>query len=148
MQRPCAGAGPRPKTRGYRLRVRVLAPLYATVMMVPLWPLMPLSRLIDWLDHRALLRQREAAVFQLRPEYRRERLDVAEVERRETVQDPLGAVPDLPLGHLNVAWRALKASMEPGDELWSALAGTMTGASRTCVRATRCGVVASRRVSC
>jgi hypothetical protein len=110
---------PRLKTRGYRLRTRVLAPLYATVMMVPLWPLMPLSRLIDWLDHRALLRQREEAVFKLRPEYRRERLNVAEVERRETVQDPLGAVPELPFGHLNVAWQALKASMEPADELWS-----------------------------
>ena len=30
-------------------------------------------------------------------------------------QDPLGAVPDLPFGHLNAAWEKLKAGMRPGD---------------------------------
>lgn len=41
------------------------------------------------------------------------------VEAWERVDDPLGAVPRVPFGHLNSVWRSLKAAMQPGDELWS-----------------------------
>lgn len=44
---------------------------------------------------------------------------VEEVEAWERIDDPLGAVPPVPFGHLNSVWRSLKAAMQPGDELWS-----------------------------
>lgn len=46
------------------------------------------------------------------------RVDCAEVERLETVLDPLGAAPSLPFGHLNSAWQAFKTGLAEGDELW------------------------------
>jgi hypothetical protein len=42
--------------------------------------------------------------------------EAAEVEAK--VVDPLGRVPDLPFGHLNVGWHALLADRQIGDTLW------------------------------
>ena len=60
----------------------------------------------------------------------RERLSLADAEARERVHDPLQAVPNLPFGHLNTAWKALcrdwrdgvadaVGDADTGDELWS-----------------------------
>jgi len=46
-------------------------------------------------------------------------LDITEIERRERVSDPLGAVPDLPFGHLHEAWQAFLAKRSPGQRIWS-----------------------------
>ena len=47
------------------------------------------------------------------------RCEVAEVERRERVVDPLHAVPDVPFGHLNPAWKAFLGLKGEGEALWS-----------------------------
>lgn len=41
-----------------------------------------------------------------------------EVAQRERVHDPLGAVPDLPFGHLHGAWQRFIRDLGPEDELW------------------------------
>lgn len=110
---------PRSKTRWYRIRVRVLAPALAAVAMVLLWPSVPWLRFRRWQSFRRLKRQSEARVFRVRQDHLRERMGVAQIERREWVEDPLGAVPSLPFGHLHGAWLELKANLQPGDELWS-----------------------------
>lgn len=56
-----------------------------------------------------------------------ERLAVEDVEARETVFDSLGAVPNLPFGHLHAAWRAFVDQRTEGDELWSFSADWRTG---------------------
>ena len=48
-----------------------------------------------------------------------EKLSVPEIEARERIVDPMGAVPDAPFGHLNVAWLKFKTAMEPHDSLSS-----------------------------
>ncbi len=48
-----------------------------------------------------------------------ERHGIEELEARERVVDPMGAVPDVPFGHLNVAWERLKQDLVEGDEVWS-----------------------------
>lgn len=54
-----------------------------------------------------------------------ERITVAEAERRHPgIRDErLARHPELgrPFGGLNAEWEALKAQMEPGDELWTFL---------------------------
>lgn len=45
-----------------------------------------------------------------------------EIERRELVRDPMGAVPSLPFGHLHFAWQAFVQPMQAQDQLWSFLA--------------------------
>lgn len=49
----------------------------------------------------------------------RDRLSFDEVEAKELVFDPLGAVPNLPFGHLNAAWQELKGTPGPLDVLWT-----------------------------
>ena len=60
-----------------------------------------------------------APVFKARRRHRQVRLSVAQIEARERVDDPLGAVPDLPFGHLYPVWCALKAKPRWGDGFWS-----------------------------
>lgn len=47
-----------------------------------------------------------------------QRVDCADIERNETVLDPLGAAPNVPFGHLNTAWQAFKGRIADGDEVW------------------------------
>lgn len=44
---------------------------------------------------------------------------VQEIELSARVIDPLGAVPDLPFGHLNAAWLQFKQVLQPQDAIWS-----------------------------
>ena len=65
-----------------------------------IWPVLLLLPLLE--------RPFEAAApipeFAVTGDHLLESLTVAEIEARERVSDPLGAVPDLPFGHLNTAW--------------------------------------------
>lgn len=60
-----------------------------------------------------------APVFKARRRHSQVRQSVAQIEARERVDDPLCAVPDLPFGHLNPVWSALKAKPRWGDGFWS-----------------------------
>lgn len=42
-----------------------------------------------------------------------------EVEQLERVDDPLGAAPNLPFGHVHLAWRSFVASAGPAAQFWS-----------------------------
>ena len=57
--------------------------------------------------------------FAVEPVHLQAWLTLGEIEARERVDDPLGAVPNVPFGHLNAAWRTFLASRASGDELWS-----------------------------
>jgi hypothetical protein len=46
-------------------------------------------------------------------------MSISEIEQREKVSDPLGAVPDLPFGHLNAAWKEFLEKARPTDNLWT-----------------------------
>lgn len=88
----------------------------AWILMVAAWPvgiLLFVGQFIaDYLDEN----DREFAVGSgdlLEP------LSVEEIEQRERIFDPLGAVPDLPFGHLNAAWRKLLRGRKPRDEIWA-----------------------------
>jgi hypothetical protein len=53
--------------------------------------------------------------FKVTREHLREVQSIESIETGARVFDPLGAVPDLPFGHLNAAWEKLKSGMQPGD---------------------------------
>ena len=73
-----------------------------------IWPVLLLLPLLE--------RPFEAAApipeFAVTGDHLLESLTVAEIEARELVSDPLGAVPDLPFGHLNTAWCEFLAQCE------------------------------------
>ncbi|MCB1954141.1 MAG: hypothetical protein KDG55_00610 [Rhodocyclaceae bacterium] len=49
---------------------------------------------------------------------------IEEIERAARVQDPLGAVPDVPFGHLNAAWVAFRGQLTASDEVWTFVSRT------------------------
>jgi hypothetical protein len=113
-------------TMWQRLLDRFVSPLLGGTVFVVLWPLM--LALQFWTrpagkertdgegEPWLFPREREFAVG---PGDLLEQFPAEEIERRERVSDPLGAVPDLPFGHLHPAWQAFLAKRGPGDALWS-----------------------------
>lgn len=110
---------PERKKLWYRIRARLLAPVLTVIAMVLFWPAAWWMRCAELLNERRLAREREEAIFKVKPQHLVERLTVDEIEARELVQDPLNAVPKVPFGHLNAVWTQVKSAMQPGDELWS-----------------------------
>ncbi len=110
---------PERKKLWYRVRARLLAPVLTVIAMVLFWPVAWWMRCAELLNERRVARQLEEQIFKVKPQYLLERLTVDQIEAREMVQDPLGAVPKLPFGHLNAVWSQLRSAMQPGDELWS-----------------------------
>ena len=107
------------RTRWYRFRELVLAPILTVLSMVLLWPLAWKLSVGYWLQARRQERDRLTRIFKVQPPHRTERLSLEQIEARERVDDPLHAVPNLPFGHLHPQWAQLKAALQPGDELWA-----------------------------
>ncbi len=105
--------------QGSRQEGEVAAPLPALVLMAVFWPVVLIVLLSERLGEWKAARQEERSRFRVEPRHLVERLRQEEIEARERVVDPLGAVPSLPFGHLNAAWKAFLASCPEGGELWS-----------------------------
>ncbi len=81
-----------------------------------LWPLVVYVLLDDWRRSKAAgqpVKEREP--FAVRVGDLGEPISIEALEARERVEDPLGAVPDLPFGHLNPGWERFKAQLEPSS---------------------------------
>ena len=63
-----------------------------------------------------------------------EPLTVPQIEAREAVEDPLGAVPNFPFGHLNAAWKTFIEGVAADEELWSFTAPWQTTWGRKEIR--------------
>jgi hypothetical protein len=97
---------------------RIGAQLLRYSVAITIWPLIVLILLDDKFNTGSSVRLPEKD-FAVRRADLLEKLTVSQIETRERVQDPLGAVPDLPFGHLNAAWKVFLAGCQPGDKLWS-----------------------------
>jgi hypothetical protein len=105
-----------------RIRIWVLLPpiiLVVVGLAILLWPLvlgydLRTRHPINW-NRKA----RPEPAFVPRRRELKQRLTVEEAEARERVNDPLGAVPDVPFGFLNGRWQEFLAQQQPGDGLWS-----------------------------
>ena len=82
------------------------------------WPLPVFGLLVILWRHLQADKGKEKK-FVLKRENLIKLYELDEIESLERVTDPLGAVPDLPFGHLNVAWERFKQNILPGDEIWS-----------------------------
>ena len=107
-----------------------LYPLVIVFVFVPLWPLLvsvqfnfPWHKLKFWTSKAEpsipwTLPVEEPA-FKVSMSDLVEKLNRAEIEALEQVDDPLHAVPNLPFGHLNSVWQVFVDGLEPDCELWS-----------------------------
>ena len=110
---------PRPPRRFESVREALVMITVVSANTV-IWPIF-VGKILTrrWLAHKAAptaepstLRHEELAAAH---GYLSERLSIAEIEVREMIQDPLGAVPKVPFGHLYVAWIAFKSKHADAD---------------------------------
>lgn len=133
---------PERKKLSYRILNNFVAPALAAVAVVVVWPVAVYMKCKEVFAKRgasALEEVREFAVEEVR-EFAVERahlhepLTVAQIEVREVVTDPMEAVPNLPFGHLNAAWKTFMEGVGARDELWSFTAPWHTTWARAEIR--------------
>jgi hypothetical protein len=96
-------------------------PLLAFLAIIVGWPAAFWFLARDKMAARKTV-QEEKKEFAVLREHLLEQLSVGEIEATNRIDDPLGAVPDQPFGHLNAAWASLKSGMEDGDQVWRFMA--------------------------
>lgn len=114
---------PRRHTFRYHLINHVTVPLISCVVVAITWPLALFIKARMWLgledEDSCATKVALEPEFQILREHLHERLSVEEVECRERVFDPLGAVPNIPFGYLHAQWTAVRNALGPADEIWS-----------------------------
>lgn len=109
---------PERKKLSYRVINNCLVPVFASVIAILFWPAVLYMKIKDMRD-RGPSGRFEEKVFGVRKADLLAKLTIQQIESAEVIEDPLGAVPALPFGHLNKCWTNLLAQMMDGDELWS-----------------------------
>lgn len=75
-----------------------------------------------WMDRQReqeRIRRQEEGVFRIRSGDLLHATTIAEVEKTERMRDPLGAVPEVPFGHLHAVWREFLQKRPHDAELWT-----------------------------
>lgn len=107
------------KKLSYRILNNVVAPVLAAVAVVVVWPAAVYMKAKDIFGKKSETALDEEREFAVERSHLQERLTIPQIEARELVTDPLGAVPDLPFGHLNAAWKTFIGTAGVSDEVWS-----------------------------
>lgn len=118
----------------YRTLFAVVVALGAGVLFAA-WPVLLCIVAKQTLSKKTASTVREKREFAVALGDLQEQLTIEEIERREQVIDPLGAVPDLPFGHLHSAWQKFLEAMEPQDAIWTFSAHWTTTRRRPELRA-------------
>lgn len=103
-----------------------IVPLMAASTITLLWPIAMFMYFRENFTSRNQTHESQSTAFTVHPNHLKELLSVDEIEALEAVYDPLGAVPELPFGHLHAAWRRFLEGRTQGDQLWSFNAKTKT----------------------
>lgn len=111
------------KSLAMRILEDVVVPALAGLLVVAVWPFALVMLVKSELAYRKQAAEIEAKKFAITAGDLVEKVSVEEIEARERIEDPLGAVPDLPFGHLNNSWVAWRDALDAGAELWSFDAG-------------------------
>lgn len=122
------------KKLSYRILNNVVAPVLAAVAVVVVWPAALYMKGKEIFGKKSESALDEEHEFAVELTHLQERLTVLQIEAREVVADPLGAVPDLPFGHLNAAWKTFVEEVGADDELWSFTAPWQTKWGRKEIR--------------
>lgn len=107
------------KKLSHRILNNLVVPVLAAVAVVVAWPAALYMKGKEIFGKKRVSAPDEERQFTVERSHLQERLTVSQIETREVVTDPLGAVPDLPFGHLNAAWKTFVEGVGADDELWS-----------------------------
>ena len=106
------------QTTRYKILNKIVVPLLAGALVIFVWPVVPAMKLKDIFWKKAAAKTEELQFAVARGDLI-EMVALAHIERRDTVLDPLGAVPQCPFGHLNAAWKTFRIGLQPQDVIWS-----------------------------
>lgn len=110
---------PERKTWYYRLLENVVIPILAGTLVVIAWPAAVYMKVRELLFPEKVEPIPEKKEFAVARDDLLQKLSTAQVEERERIIDPMGAVPDVPFGHLNATWNAFKDNLESSDSVWA-----------------------------
>lgn len=134
LRGPLDAVDPDRKKLSYRLLNIVVRSVLATVAFVVAWPAVICLKVMDIIGKKGVSALDEEREFAVERSHLQERLSLLQIEARELVTDPLGAVQDLPFGHLNAAWKTFVEGVGADDELWSFTAPWQTKWGRKEIR--------------
>lgn len=134
LRGPLDAVDPDRKKLSYRILNNVVIPVLAAVAVVVAWPAVIYMKGMDIFGKKGVSALDEEREFAVERSHLQERLSLLQIETRELVTDPLGAVPDLPFGHLNAAWKTFVEGVGADDELWSFTAPWQTKWGRKEIR--------------
>ena len=89
------------------------------IVVVCVWPVPLYYKIKDVFSTGNVHVENDENKFTVKSNDLKKQLTLEEIEIREMVDDPLGAVPNLPFGHLNKAWNTFLEERKDGDEIWS-----------------------------
>lgn len=110
---------PERKKLSYRILNNVVVPVLAAVAVVVVWPVAIYMKVKDVFGKKTDPGFEEEREFAVERCHLQARLTLPQIEACEVIVDPLGAVPGLPFGHLNAAWKTFIEGVDADDELWS-----------------------------
>lgn len=97
-------------------RVAIDIAFYAVLSLI--WPLIVILKIKESLSSDKKPQAEPAKKFEVPRDSMLRQLSVDEIEEVELIDDPLGAAPRLPFGHLNPQWLAFKSKLQSGDTIW------------------------------
>lgn len=107
------------KSFWFRMLNDLIGPMFAFVLVLPFWPIIVFFKIKQVIVGEPEQSSFEEPEFIVTREDLLARIDVSEIEKKEMVADPMGAVPNLPFGHLHTAWRQFRDGVLPTDEMWT-----------------------------
>lgn len=131
---------PERKKLSYRIINNYVVQALAAMLVLFVWPVAFYMKIKDMQD-REPSGTFEEKVFKVAKGDLLLKQTTEQIESSEIIEDPLGAVPTLPFGHLNKCWSDLLAQMQADDELWSFKSKWEENWGRTEIR---CGYVLVR----
>lgn len=103
---------------------KTLIPVAGYSFMLLIWPTLVLWKIKEELYPEKTSTDLEHEEFSVKQEHLLQQMTVEEIEHAAMVSDPLGAVPNLPFGHLNFAWQQFKENFGSEKALWKFAAYT------------------------
>ena len=110
---------PERKTLQYRILNNIVAPVFAGVFVVAVWPVAIVMKAKELFSKQADTAIDAEKKFSVSRADLLEQLDIRAIEERERIIDPLKAVPELPFGHLHARWVKFIEGVAPDDAIWS-----------------------------
>jgi hypothetical protein len=114
---------PRPRRTGWRKAgANILDYGIGVALLAPFWPVLVFVKIKERVVGASPVLETKKREFAVTQSDLQAQMSVLQVEEQEMVFDPLDAVPRVPFGHLNAAWKQFIGNMAPDDRLWSFVA--------------------------